>query len=200
MNREELILGKVLALVGSPRQGGNCDLLTGSFLQGAREKGAEAETIYLNRLNIRPCQGCDGCAADGVCVIPDDMQIIYRKVQTSSGIVLASPIYFGGLSAQTKMFIDRFQCWWQAKYRLRKPSIAGDEQRPAFFICVGAREDKECFEAARSVARLFFLIINLRLIDTLYFSGYDGRGSVSLNREALRKARLAGQRFVSHIT
>lgn len=193
-------MAKVLAVVGSPRREGNCDLLTGSFLRGVRGKGVEAETVYLNRLNIRPCQACDGCARDGVCVVPDDMQAIYRKVQASSGMVIVSPLYFGGLSAQTKIFIDRFQCWWQAKYQLRKPFIdSNGPKRPAFFICVGARDDRESFEAAGSVVRLFLTIINYQLIDSLYFGGYDCRGSVGKDREALQKACLVGQNFASYI-
>lgn len=190
-------MNQVLALVGSPRRGGNCDLLTGCFLNGVRGKGLKVETVYLNRLNIRPCQACDRCASDGICVISDDMREIYRKVQTCSGLVLASPIYFGGLSAQTKIFIDRFQCWWQAKYRLRRPFIDAGEKRPAFFICVGAREDKMRFEAAESLARLFFLIINFRLIDSLCFSGHDSLGSVNRDQEALQRVFAAGQKFVS---
>ncbi len=192
-------MSKVMALVGSPRKGGNCDLLTGSFLQGAREKGIKTEIIYLNQLNLRPCQACDGCASDGICVIPDDMQEVYSKVRASAGLVLVSPIYFGGLSAQTKMFIDRFQCWWQAKYRLQKPFIAADEKRPAAFICVGAREDQGRFEASRSLARLFFSIINFQLFDSLYFGGHDSRGSVGSDQEILQKSHRAGQRFISHI-
>ncbi|NMA92291.1 MAG: flavodoxin family protein [Firmicutes bacterium] len=189
-------MAKVLAVVGSPRPGGNSDLLTGSFLTGARERGVESvEIIYLNQLNLRPCQGCDGCATDGICIIADDMQEIYRQVQTASGVLLASPIYFEGLSAQAKIFIDRFQCWWQAKYRLHKPFIPADGQRPAFLITVGAREDKECFESIKAVTRTFFLIINYRLTGSLYFGGFDRRGSVKEEQWALQKAYRAGQSF-----
>ena len=190
---------KVLALVGSPRKNGNSDLLTASFLQGIGEKGVEGEALHLNRLKISPCQACDGCARDGICVIPDDMQDIYRKVHSSSGLLLVSPIYFGSLSAQSKIFMDRFQCWWQAKYRLQKPFIADEEKRPAFFICVGAREDRERFEDVCSLVRLFFSIIGFRLFASLCFGGHDHRGSVGGDSEALKTVRRAAHEFVSQI-
>ena len=175
---------KVLALVGSPRKGGNSALLTGSFLEGVREGGVDTETLFLNRLKISPCQACDGCARDGTCVIPDDMQEIYRKVQASSGIVLDSPIYFGCLSAQSKIFMDRFQCWWQDKYRLQRPFIGDEEKRPACLICVGARKDKKQFEAVRSVR--LFLIIGFQPVDSLCFGGLIS-GEACSDREVCKQ-------------
>ena len=111
----------LLAVSSSPRRGGNSETLLKAFLEGASKKGWQGETVRLNELSLKPCQDCDGCAKDGRCVIKDDMQLLYPKVLAARGLVLATPIYFGSVSAQLKIFIDRFQCWWQAKYPLQSP-------------------------------------------------------------------------------
>lgn len=191
-------MAKVLAVVGSPRPGGNSDLLTGSFLTGARERGVESvEIIYLNQLNLRPCQGCDGCATDGICIIADDMQEIYRQVQTASGVLLASPIYFEGLSAQAKIFIDRFQCWWQAKYRLKKPFVELAQNKAGFVLCTGALHRKDFGDNVEAVSRVFFHSINYHFGGFLCLQGLDRKGEIEKDTAALLAAYEAGKKFVS---
>ena len=68
---------KVLGITGSPRRGGNTDLLLAEFLRGAASKGAEIKTIVLNDLSFIPCQHCDACLKKGICRYEDDMQLIY---------------------------------------------------------------------------------------------------------------------------
>ncbi|MCX5679166.1 MAG: flavodoxin family protein, partial [Candidatus Omnitrophica bacterium] len=113
---------KVLGILGSPRRGGNAERLLDKALEGAIACGASAEKISLNELTIRPCQECGGCDDTGECVIVDDMSMIYSSVDKADCIILASPIFFGELTAQTKAVIDRFQCRWVKKYRLKKTS------------------------------------------------------------------------------
>jgi multimeric flavodoxin WrbA len=189
----------LLGISGSPRRGGNSEEVLFSFLEGAAKKGCETEFIRLNELNFHPCQACDRCRDTGKCVIKDDMQLLYPKVATCDGLILSTPIFFGTISAQLKMFIDRFQCWWHAKYRLNRPFISSAEERPSFFICVGALKKKEYCESAEKAVEVFFNVVNLKSQGSLCFRGYDAKGSIGDDPQNLKKAFLCGEVFARKI-
>ena len=100
---------KVVVLLGSPRKKGNSAILASRIIKGAQEAGADVETFYLNGMNIRPCQGCYACQKKDSkgCVQDDDMQKIYPKLVEADAWVIASPVYWFTMSAQTKLFMDR---------------------------------------------------------------------------------------------
>jgi multimeric flavodoxin WrbA len=98
----------VLVFKGSPREHGNSSTLAEKVAEGARSVGAEVENFTLHNMDIRPCDACDTCQETGVCVLMDDMQMLYPKLQAADAIVIASPIYWFTMSAQTKLFIDRW--------------------------------------------------------------------------------------------
>jgi len=99
---------RILAVVGSPRKGGNTDLLMDAFIEGAREVGAEVEKVYLVDLDIAPCDACDVCRATGNCAHDDDMIELYDKLLASDVWALGTPVYWWGPSAIMKAFIDRW--------------------------------------------------------------------------------------------
>jgi multimeric flavodoxin WrbA len=101
-------MSKILILVGSVRKNGNTELLANAFKQGA-EKHNSVEIISVADYKINPCVGCEYCQnSDGnVCVQNDDMKIIYEKLKECDTLVIASPVYFYGISAQLKALIDR---------------------------------------------------------------------------------------------
>jgi multimeric flavodoxin WrbA len=98
----------VLVFKGSPRQFGNSSTLADHAAEGAKSCGAEVETFSLHTMDIRPCDACDTCQETGVCVLKDDMQPLYEKLRQADAILIASPIYWFTVSAQTKLFIDRW--------------------------------------------------------------------------------------------
>lgn len=107
---------KVLILSGSPRKGGNSDLLCDAMLRGAREAGHEAEKIMIGEKKIGFCRACYGCRDRGACVLGDDMAPVLEKMQQADVIVLASPVYFYSIDAQMKAVIDRtLPKWTQLK-------------------------------------------------------------------------------------
>ncbi|KAF0107056.1 MAG: NADPH-dependent FMN reductase [Anaerolineaceae bacterium] len=97
----------ILILKGSPREKGNSAILADRAADGARQAGANVESVYLHGLDIRPCDACDLCAG-GVCVIEDDMLPLYPKLAAADAILLASPVYWFTYSAQLKLCIDRW--------------------------------------------------------------------------------------------
>jgi multimeric flavodoxin WrbA len=105
----EVRMGKhILIFKSSPREKGNSSILADKAAEGAQAIGANIETFSLHKMDIRPCDACDICQETGVCVLKDDMQILYPKLQAAEAILIASPIYWFTMSAQTKLFIDRW--------------------------------------------------------------------------------------------
>ena len=104
---------KVLILSGSPRKGGNSDILCDEFLRGAREAGHQVEKVRPTEKKIAPCLGCYYCASHGgECVRRDDMADLLQQMIDADVIVLASPVYFYSINAQLKAVIDRTVARW----------------------------------------------------------------------------------------
>lgn len=104
---------KVLILSGSPRKGGNSDLLCDAFLRGAQESGNEVEKIRVAAKKIAPCSACYYCRDHGgICAHKDDMAEILQKMIDADVLVLASPVYFYSIDAQLKAVIDRTVARW----------------------------------------------------------------------------------------
>lgn len=104
----------ILIISSSPRKNGNSQMLCEQFKRGAEEKGHTVTLIRLMEKKIGFCRACDGCMRnDGTCVLNDDMEEILKLFQEADVIVLATPVYFYGISAQMKTFIDRTYPIWQ---------------------------------------------------------------------------------------
>jgi multimeric flavodoxin WrbA len=185
---------KVFGINGSPRRGGNTDLLLDKVLEGAGSKGAQTEKVILNTLKFSPCQECENMRDDGTCIIEDDMQSLYKKIDEADVIVVASPIFFGSLSAQTKMMIDRFQCRWRLKYILKKG--VPEKKRAGVFISVEASKRKDFFENAKAIVKNLFATIDAQYKEELLCSGIDEKGSILRHPELLKKAYELGARMV----
>ena len=99
---------KVVGLLGSPRSKGNSTAIANRIIETAAMGGAETRSFELNRLNYRGCQGCYACkqGADH-CVVQDDLAEVLAAVHEADVVVLASPVYYGDITAQLKGFIDR---------------------------------------------------------------------------------------------
>lgn len=181
----------ILGIMGSPRKGGNTDILLDKALEGAKSKGADTEKVILNELKFSPCQECENLRGDGTCKVEDDMQPLFKKIKKADAIIIASPIFFGSLSAQTKMMIDRFQCAWLGKFVLKLKIFK--EKRPGAFICVEASTGKDFFDNAKSIVKNLFATIGLEYKQELLCQGIDEKGKILKHPELLKKAFELGQ-------
>jgi multimeric flavodoxin WrbA len=188
---------KVLGIMGSPRFGGNSDLLLDSALAGAEEGGAEIEKITLCDLFIAPCKECLACDITGECVQADDMRLIYPKLIEADRLFLASPIFFMGISAQTKALIDRCQCIWVRKFRLKQTMGKGREQRKGFFMSVGGTKKPEKFTGAVKCVRAFFATLDFVYEKELLIADVDEKGAIEEHPTALADARRISREMVS---
>lgn len=188
---------KVLGIFGSPRRGGNTDILLEELLRGAQFEGAEVERIYLTDFSITPCKECHGCDQTGQCVIEDEMQGIYPKLLEADLIILSSPIFFYGVTAWAKALIDRSQALWARKYLLKDPSLGkGGKKRKGFFISVGATRGQKVFEGAILTVKYFFDVLNAEYSGELVFRGIEGKGEIKNQEEAIKQAFEIGRKLV----
>ena len=184
----------VLGINGSPRIKGNTDIILEKALEGAKKAGVQTEKIILNKLNMHPCQECEVVKDDGTCKVEDDFQALYRKIMASDGVILATPIFFGSLSAQVKTMIDRFQCAWRYKYVLKKPPLK--KIVPGIFICVEASKRSDFQENAKSIARNFFATAEIKYKGELLCQGIEGKGDILKHPDMLERAFRIGERIL----
>ncbi len=98
---------KLLGIVGSPRKGGNTEIIIREALKAAEQEGVETELIHIVDFSLKPCDACRVCFETRNCVIEDDVEKIFDKMVEADGIIVGSPVYFQNVNAQTKTFIDR---------------------------------------------------------------------------------------------
>jgi len=188
---------KVLGIAGSPRRGGNTDLLLGEVMAGAASNQAEVKTIILSELNIAPCRHCDGCLKMGRCVVEDDMQWIHTELEEADRLVLASPIFFMGVTAQTKMMIDRCQALWVRKYVLKLPISNRDRKGKGYFLSVGGTGLPNLFQPAIATVKSWFKILDIEYAGELLYPRIEEKGAIAGHPTALKEAFLLGQRLAS---
>lgn len=190
---------KVVAFLGSPREGGNTDLLLREALRGIEESGVQAEIFPLNTMNIMPCQNCGGCDETGTCIYEDDMTRVYQAIRECDRIILASPIFFSALSAQVKVMVDRCQAFWCEKYLLKKPILAGPYGRKGLLLLVGGQKREigmQGMQCAEISAKAFFRTVSVPEHKTLSYTGIDAKGAIRQHPTALRDAYDAGRDLV----
>ncbi len=184
----------VLGISGSPRKNGNTELLIKEFMKGAKASGHETELFILTELKISPCTSCDSCQNTGKCVINDDMQLMHKKLLEADYIVFASPIYFGGVSAQLKSFIDRCQTLWSRKYILKKVLVSPDKgSRSGYFISTaGSKDYNKVFDGAIIVINAIFNSLDIKYKGELLFKDMEKKGDIIKHPDALNMAFETG--------
>ena len=184
---------QVLVILGSPRKKGNSSTLAARISRGAKSAGAEVETLFLQDLKISPCRGCDTCQKHDSkgCAIKDDMQQIYPKLIRADAWVIASPVYWFTMSAQTKIFMDR--CYALPAYT--KNPFAG--KRIAIAMSYGDVDPVRsgCVNALRTFQDAF-RYTGSKIVGMVYGSAMEA-GEIANNKALMREAEELGKRLVS---
>ncbi|QEM67964.1 flavodoxin family protein [Geobacter sp. FeAm09] len=134
---------KLVCLLGSPRRNGNSATIAAHIVQRAQELGAETETVYLNGLAYRGCQGCYACKTTlERCVLNDDLAAVLESVREADALVLATPVYYGDVAGQLKNFIDRtFSYLVPDYYANPQPARLVPGKRLAFVFSQGSPDE-----------------------------------------------------------
>ena len=184
----------IMIVVGSPRKRGNSSTLAKQVSSGAKDAGATVELFNLHDMNIKPCSACDGCRkkrATG-CVIRDDMQKLYSKMRAADAIVIASPIYWFTVSAQTKLFMDR----WYAFGADENYKVLAEKK----FGIVLVYADADPFSSgAVNALRTFqdaFNYLGAQVVGTVYGSAWKA-GEISQNKAVMKQAYALGEKIAA---
>jgi len=175
---------RVLGIVGSPRRGGNTDILVDEVLTGAAEAGALTEKAVLSKLEINPCRACDACGKTGKCAQQDDMHALLEQMEQSDVWVLGTPVYYWGPTAQFKAFVDR---WYGAG-----KAVAFAGKRVILTIPLGSGN---AYDARHTVGMLEDALAwqKSELLTTILAPGVMERGAVRDHPDVLAAARQAGR-------
>jgi multimeric flavodoxin WrbA len=184
----------ILAIYGSPRRRGNSSRLLDEAVLGAQSEGATVEKVVLRDLKMSPCLEIYGCKKEGRCVIQDDFQTVREQLLSSSGVMLASPIFFYTVSAHTKILMDRCQSLWVKKYWIDQVDRHERQiTRKGLFISVGATRGKKLFDGTLLTVKYFFDILDAELWRSLLYRGLDLEGDILQHPDYLEEARQAGR-------
>lgn len=162
-------MSRILVLTGSPRKNGNTNRLAAVFAKGAKENN-EVEILSVPEMDIHPCAGCNTCFTreGNACFWRDGMDRIYDKLMNTDILVIASPVYFYGISAQLKAAIDRLHTPMRNRFPVRKLGL----------ILVGAATLPELFDAILTQYRLILEFFGLEDAGTVLVRGAKGEGEV----------------------
>jgi len=179
---------KIIGIVGSPRKGGNTELLVKEALSAAEGEGAETELILLAGKTIKSCDGYRSCRETKRCHIQDDdLPPIFDKMLQADGIVLASPVYFGSATPEIKALIDRVGYWGGSMGRVFENKVGGP--------IVVARRAGQNFTFAQLM--FFFMIMGMIVPGSTYWNIAFGRerGEAKNDEEGIRTVRNFGKRI-----
>ena len=174
---------KVLILSGSPRKGGNSDILCDEFLKGALDAGNQVEKIFVAEKKIAPCLGCYYCEKNGGrCALNEGMGDILQKIIDCDVLVLSSPVYFYSISAQLKAVIDRTVARW---------TEIGNKD--LFYIMTAAEEEEDTMDGTLACFRGFAKCIDgYEEKGVLYGKGVHEKGEVKNRLELMTIAYEMG--------
>jgi len=175
---------KVLILSGSPRKGGNSDILCDEFMRGAKESGNEVEKIRVSENKIGFCNACYYCkTSGGACVIKDDMAEVLQKMIDADVIVLASPVYFYSVDAQLKALIDRTVARWLEV-----------KNKEFYYIMTAAVNETEAMETTLACFRGYAdCVKGAKEMGVVYGTGVYEKGKV-INTKAMAEAYEMGMK------
>ncbi len=168
------------------------------MLEGAKSRGAEVDKIYLNDLEIKPCQDCGKDPRPEYCFFKDDMERIYNALEACDAIVLGSPVYFDTVSAQVKLMIDRSNCL-MPYVSLPDGSLGFvrriKKKKKGVFIAVAGAEQE--FETILKTVKGFFTWANIELTETILYPHSDeSYGGVKDDEVMMKKAFQAGAKLL----
>jgi multimeric flavodoxin WrbA len=184
---------RVLVFLGSPRKKGNSALLAKQVMDGAKAAGAKVESFYLHGMKIKPCTACDACRRKNQkdCILKDDMAPLYSKIRQADAIVMATPVYWFTVSAQTKLFMDR----WYAM-----GGGAGYPFKGKRFGIVLTYADEDPFRSgAVNALRTFedaLGYVGAEIVGMVYGSAWKA-GEIKKNKNLLKKAYQLGKDLVA---
>ncbi len=188
---------KISCLLGSPRQNSNSAAIAGRFTETAAKLGAKVETVVLNQLSYRGCQGCMACKTNSdKCVQEDDLAKVLESLKKSDVIVMAMPVYCSDVPGQVKCFLDRTFSYMPPGYMQGTPSRVPAGKKLVFIMTQGAPVEDMFADVPQRY--MGFLKRSMALGDTYLIRGVGvgGGGTVGVPDQYLKKAEEIARSIV----
>ncbi len=182
-------MSKILAFLGSPRKNGYTTQLINQVLEGAESAGAEVVVYSLNDNKIKGCQGCFYCRSHEGCATIDNLSPMYEDIRTASGIVAGFPIYFGDVSGQAKLWLNRLYPMLDVQFAPRYPG------KKVVSVYAQANPDDTLFTNAIDTTNQFFQLCGWELIDCLHIYG-NTAPSYTIPPQIMKRAFDAGKKLL----
>jgi len=184
---------QVVGIVASPRKKMNTDTIVQWILNGCQESGVTVTKIYLNDLEIQPCQVCRVQDGSG-CIYQDGMKQIYEVLEKADGLVLGTPVYYNTVSSQMKLMIDRCYCL-ASPVKLPSGKVlyesAVKKKKKGIVVSVGGSGSNP--ECVLPVFDIWSPEVNLLIVDSILVTrsqlGKSPMESTELLEEAFSKGR-----------
>ena len=200
MSNDYLEKGGILCIYGSPRKGGNTDLLMDAFAKGAEAAGGKVHRVYLRDLKFSPCLELYRCRREGVCGLKDDMTPLYDLMANAHGVALATPVMFYTVSAFTKAFMDRCQSLWCVKYLLKRPVFPErGAKAKGVLLCAGGSAGVKLFDGIRMTFKYFLDAIDGEPFGEVLVRNADKLNDVKKLPETLAEAERLGAELARSI-
>lgn len=182
---------KITAIVGSPRPTGNTNYLVDQALEEIVAHGFETKKIILSQHRVNPCLAHKDCASFSACRQDDDAHWILDQFASADGVILASPVYYDGMTAQMKAFVDRNSFLYTHGISL-KALCAG-------LIVIGGAHGID--DTAKALRRFLKVSTDMPVKRILTVTGYASQpGQVKSNLALVKEARKLGERMVKILT
>lgn len=182
---------RILGVSGSPRKGGNTDIMIETAFEIFREEGIETDFLSLKDHPVKPCTACGGCAKNGGadCVQPDPaFEGIIERFRQADGILLGSPVYFGSATPEIMSLLDRVGYVDRCGGAFLKRKVGA--------AAVVARRAGQNFTFAQ--LNYFFLISEMIVPGSTYWNVAFGRekGEVRDDEEGMATIRTLAENMV----
>ena len=162
---------KMIAFNASPRKNGNTAWAIKTILESAQKQGAETQSWNCRDLDIKPCQSCFGCHKDGSsgCVINDDMQKLYKEMESAELLILGTPIYMGQMTAQAKTFVDRLFAKISPRF---SPHYKEKEvKRKLILVFTQGNPERNMFQVYIDYTKQMFQMLEFDVIEVVVITG-----------------------------
>ena len=179
-------MGVATIICGSGDPKGHTSAMCRAAAEELASRGFSVRMFYPSDMSIADCDGCDSCASSGACKVADDMRFVYGSFGESDLLVIASPIFFDGLSSPTVRALGRFQLYWNRR-ELARP-------KECLALLCGGREVQDGGPAQKVVER-FCRSMGIGLIGMVKIEGTDGHPvEETYSDSKTRIARALGDR------
>lgn len=180
---------KIIGFSGSPNKEGSTNTIINKILNIAEENDNETAFFSLNNLNINPCQACGYCKENESCDLDDDINKVHKEIEDADYIIIGSPIYFGEVTAQTKLFTDRFY----GIYNNENRSVDG---KKVILVYTQGNPDPKTYEEYTKGQRNFlYEFMNFDVVNTLVVGGIHSKEDLIEQEKIMKEVENIAMRI-----